>query len=244
MPAAGARRARRGPRRSGDRRGPQSGGFRASADQRGAARPVPARSALRARGRCLRPPRRPRADEALRRPARHDPLGVADHAHRADRARPRWSKIGAATPASPRIASSRRARRRARGSSGTARAARARSASGWSASAAAPRSGRRRPRTGDRPESPSRPRSRESAAAPDLENLQRLVGAEDVVNHDHARAIASHRRARRHRDGRRAARRAPASERELVEVEVGGAELQQACAGLVLARVRSFSTKP
>jgi hypothetical protein len=26
-----------------------------------------------------------RGDEALRRPARHDPLGVADHAHRADR---------------------------------------------------------------------------------------------------------------------------------------------------------------
>jgi hypothetical protein len=24
----------------------------------------------------------------------------------------------------------------------------------------------------------------------DLENLQRLVGAEDVMNHDHARAVA------------------------------------------------------
>jgi hypothetical protein len=84
MPAAGARRARRRPRRSGDRRGPRavdSGRQRISGARRDRSRPG-ARSEL-AGDACGR--LGDRGDEALRRPARHDPLGVADHAHRADR---------------------------------------------------------------------------------------------------------------------------------------------------------------
>ena len=188
----------------------------------------PGHDARRARARCRSPPRRPPRRGPS--PATRGTIrSVSPTTPTAPTACPPWSKIGAATLDSPRIASSRsRATPRSRMAS-NCRAQLAR----------AQRPARQlRQRLGRQVVDDRRGGVREDRLAErarvdrqlgaDLEDLQRLVGPEDVVHDDHARPV-------HHADADRGVgalgqplgvdERAGA---QLVEVEVGVAELQQA----------------